>query len=1211
MKDEDIERLPLLESKKAKSQDPSFKALLQFANRYDFLIFSIGILATTISAISPAVQIYQTGEILEDIEEDYNNKEEFYESERTLAFTNYVLGVVTIIVGTISVVSFIKIRTRQGLFWRQAYFSALTRKPIEWFDKRNPAELGTSIDRDCNTIELGTGEKAMVFLSGIIFFIFSWILCFYLSIEITLVLLLKLPISLLCHYIAQKSSESIIKEKKELYQTAGAIAEECLEGIKTVASCNAQHMIAKRYQTELEPLKNSGTLMGIINGIAWGVLFSQFSFFIGLGFYIGAILIDEGDETWTGTDLTAGSLFVTCFVSGTASFSLSMSMPCLEYIFSSRIAAAALSPRIQKTKTKYDGYTKPLSIKGSISFEKVYFNYPSNPEVEILQGVSLQVEAGDSLAIVGETGSGKSTIIQLIEGFYYCSSGSVKIDGVDIKEYDLSALREFISLVSQEPVLFNCSIEENIRMGKEDASTQEIEEAATEAGASDFIENLPGRYKTWVGVKGTLISGGQKQRIALARAMIRKPKILLMDEATSALDMNTEDEVRNNIERAMVGTTVVIVAQRMSSIKKAKHIVVLDQGKVVESGTYEYLIEKDGHFKRILGVQKEGDRKIELKTASLDENVQGIHKKQDLKKADKISKDARLTAVARVIKLLRNHWPWLTITCISAIIGGGTVPIFSYFVAKNNNALIDPSEDSMLSEVQKNFFFITGASILVLVALIIMCATLSRISQLITYELRYKSLNSLLHYDQKFYDRPKSAPALLSERLSNDCEKVASLGGPLLSLLLFVLTGMIGGFILGIIHDARLAALTIAFLPFLYLVSGHGERFVTKGIIANLEKTSIIASDTFTNIKTVKSFNRQEYFYSRYIASAVIENANVMRLSYVSGFFYGCRYFMMYLIWGSVAWYGAYRVKKDTLSIEDMMITYFCVIFTSIGFIVVAFLSPDIEGGVKGGKHLFKTIDYVPEINANSQEGSFDLINGSIEFKDVEFSYEGRESIVLRSVSFAVRSGGRLGITGTTGSGKSTIGQLLLRFYDPTGGAIYLDSVPLKEYNIRHLRDAICWVGQEPMLFRGSILYNLQVARIDITAEEAIEVLAKAQAMDIVEKYGIDSDVGFRGGRLSGGQKQRIAIARALARGPKVLVLDESTSALDPVTEMNLMKSIKDEKMTVVSIAHRIRSIRDYEQILLIERGTVVEFGNHEELMAIENGFYRELFNKS
>ena len=149
------------------------------------------------------------------------------------------------------------------------------------------------------------------------------------------------------------------------------------------------------------------------------------------------------------------------------------------------------------------------------------------------------------------------------------------------------------------------------------------------------------------------------------------------------------------------------------------------------------------------------------------------------------------------------------------------------------------------------------------------------------------------------------------------------------------------------------------------------------------------------------------------------------------------------------------------------------------------------------------------------------------------------------------------------------------------------------------------------MLFRGSILYNLQVARIDITAEEAIEVLAKAQAMDIVEKYGIDSDVGFRGGRLSGGQKQRIAIARALARGPKVLVLDESTSALDPVTEMNLMKSIKDEKMTVVSIAHRIRSIRDYEQILLIERGTVVEFGNHEELMAIENGFYRELFNKS
>ena len=154
-------------------------------------------------------------------------------------------------------------------------------------------------------------------------------------------------------------------------------------------------------------------------------------------------------------------------------------------------------------------------------------------------------------------------------------------------------------------------------------------------------------------------------------------------------------------------------------------------------------------------------------------------------------------------------------------------------------------------------------------------------------------------------------------------------------------------------------------------------------------------------------------------------------------------------------------------------------------------------------------------------------------------------------------------------------------------------------------------VGQEPILFRGNILYNLQISNLDITEKEAVEVLAKAQAIDIVEKYGIDSDVGLRGNRMSGGQKQRIAIASALVRKPKVLVLDESTSALDPVTEDKLMECIRNENMTVISIAHRLRSIRDFEQIIVIEGGSVVESSNHEKLMAIEDGYYHELFVKS
>ena len=539
------------------------------------------------------------------------------------------------------------------------------------------------------------------------------------------------------------------------------------------------------------------------------------------------------------------------------------------------------------------------------------------------------------------------------------------------------------------------------------------------------------------------------------------------------------------------------------------------------------------------------------------------------------------------------------------------MPAFSYFVGSNNYIMVDPSETDKLGKVQGNFFFITEASILMFLGITVMCIALARMAQLVTYDLRYKSLNSLMYYDQKFYDRPSSAPSLLSLGLSSDCEKLSSLGGPLIGLSLYVLAAMLGGFGLGLAHDVVMALFVIVFVPVLLYLTAKGDSIISKGIVGSLEQTSVIASDTFTNIKTVQSFNRQEYFYNRYIASTIIENAKMVKQSYFAGTLFGSRFAMLFFLWGCSAWYGAYRVREGDLSMENMMITLFCIIMINIAFFIVAFLAPDIEGGIKGGKRLFQIIDYVPEINANSSEGSFSPIKGAIEFKNVEFKYEGRDRTVLYSLSFKLNAGERLGITGTTGSGKSTIGQLLLRFYDPTAGEIYLDSVPLKEYNIRHLRDSICWVGQEPILFRGSILYNLQISNPEITIEEAVEALNKAQASDIVERYGIESDVGLRGNRLSGGQKQRIAIARALVRKPKLLVFDESTSALDPVTEANLLDSIRNEKLSIISIAHRLRTIRDYEQIILIERGTVVESGSHEELMTIENGHYRELFQKS
>lgn len=1187
----------------------SFSCMYQYATKKDFMLMSVGLIANAIFSVLPVVLVTKIGDVIDIMSEYGGDLDKFYAEERETAIAQFILGVVTVALSWVAVSTFIKIGNRQGLYWKRAYFAAVINKPMKWYDKHNPAELGSAIDMDCNAIEHALGEKIMLVVSSIIFFTACWVLAFIVSIELTCIALCMLPFQIGAAYIVEKASVQASIESQEKYRIAGGIAEESLEGVKTIASCNSQEIIARNYQKELEPLKKSTTLMGILHGFGWAAFFVVLFAFSGVLFYVSAYIMVEEPEIWGfSSTIKAKEVVMIFFATAMSSFYLGTAVPCVQFIEAGRVAAARVDKMIKKNR-KFDGTKRIIRLKGAVAFEDVYFNYPSNPQVNILKGISFSVQPGENLALVGETGSGKSTIIQLIEGFYYCSTGSVQIDGVNIRDYDLSTIRELIALVNQEPILFNCSIKENIKMGNVYALDKEMKAAAIEAEADEFIESLPEKYETWAGIKGSQLSGGQKQRIAIARAMIKKPKILLLDEATSALDMNTEKKIQVTLDKVMKGRTTIIIAQRLSTIKSAKRILVLDSGKVIEDGTYESLLAADGKFTQLLNIQK----KVESEKENSEKSLEGLEKKEEItfKEIEVAQKNAG-EMMGRMIGILKKYWPWLTLALFAAVISGLTFPLFGFMFSDNVTTMLGLKGSDIVGNSKSNMFILIGSAVVILFSLTILCGALARISALYTFDLRYQGLSSLLYYDQKFYDKPTSSPPSLAYRLGTDCEKVSNVGGPVLGLQLLVAASLTGGVIVAMQHNVILSLVVIAMLPLLVVSNAKGEMLLVNGLTNNdLKKTSAIASDGLTNIKTVHSFNRQVLFHEKYVKATQEENGNVMQSAHLNGFMFGFRYCVLYFVWGVIAWFGAYRVREGELDLEDMLIVFFCIMFSSWGFMVVGALVPDIDGGIESAKKMFEIIDYEPEINANSNEGCTEPIQGNFEFKDVVFQYENRNILVLKNINFVCAAGTSLGITGTTGSGKSTIAQLLLRFYDPNAGEIFLDGRPLKSYNIRHLRDSVCWVGQEPILFRGSIYYNLQIARGDVTKEEALAAVTKAQAIDVLDRYGLDSDVGLRGNRLSGGQKQRIAIARAIVRRPKVLVLDESTSALDTITEANLQKKLKEEQFSIIAIAHRLKTIRNFDQILLIEKGAVVESGTHEKLMKISNGYYKKLYQTS
>lgn len=1188
------------------------------------------------------------------------------EYEMTLfAFYYTGIGAAVFLLGYFQISLWVTSAARQVQLIRKMYFSKVMRMEIGWFDCTSVGELNTRLSDDINKINDAIADQVAIFVQRFTTFVCGFCVGFVKGWKLTLVIIAASPLigvgaGLMALFVARLTGMEL-----QAYAKAGAVADEVLTSIRTVAAFGGEKKEVQRYDRNLVSAQRwgirKGLIMGFFTGYIWMIIFLCY----GLAFWYGSTLVVDTEE------YTPGTLLQVFFGVLIAAMNLGQASPCLEAFAAGRGAATIIFETIDR-EPEIDCFSeagyKLDKVKGDIEFHNVTFHYPSRPEVKILDQLSVAVKTGETTAFVGASGAGKSTAIQLIQRFYDPKEGMVTLDGHDIRGLNIQWLRSLIGIVEQEPVLFATTIAENIRYGRPGVTMEDIVTAAKQANAYNFIMDLPQKFDTLVGEGGGQMSGGQKQRIAIARALVRNPRILLLDMATSALDNESEAIVQEALDKVRLGRTTISIAHRLSTIKNADVIVGFEHGRAVERGKHNELLERKGVYFTLVTLQSQGDKALNEKArqmadtheeperlnlsragsyrASLRASIRQRSRSQlsnlvpessvpiagelgprayAVSQADK-SKNAipddedeepvEPAPVARILKYNLPEWPYMLFGSIGAAINGGVNPVYSLLFSQilATFSITDPVTQRREIDGICVFFVLVG--VVSFFTQMLQGYAFSKSGELLTRRLRRLGFHSMLGQEIGWFDDHRNSPGALTTRLATDASQVQGATGSQIGMIVNSLTNIGVAVIMSFYFSWKLTMLILCFLPFLALSGGFQASMLTgfaKQDKQAMETAGRISGEALNNIRTIAGLGKERNFVEMYEAQLDAPYRAALKKANVYGACYGFAQCVVFLTNSASYRFGGYLVRQEGLHFSLVFRVISAIVTSGTALGRASSYTPDYAKAKISAARFFQLLDRVPQISIYSDKGDkWDNFQGNIEFIDCKFTYPTRPDIqVLNGLNVAVKPGQTLAFVGSSGCGKSTSVQLLERFYDPDHGRVLIDGRDSTRVNVSFLRSKIGIVSQEPILFDCSIAENIKYGdnSREISMNEVISAAKKAQLHDFVmalpEKY--DTNVGAQGSQLSRGQKQRIAIARAIIRDPKILLLDEATSALDTESEKTVQEALDKarEGRTCIVIAHRLSTIQNSDIIAVMSRGLLIEKGTHDQLMALNGAYYK------
>ena len=849
-----------------------------------------------------------------------------------------------------------------------------------------------------------------------------------------------------------------------------------------------------------------------------------------------------------------------------------------------------------------------LDQAASVQFKGVRFAYPGSRGAAH-DGLEFTVQPGQRVGIVGPSGAGKTTIQRLLLRLYDPDEGQILIAGRDIREQTLASLRRQFAVVQQDTYLFFGSVEDNIRLGKLDATWDEVRAAAQAANAAEFIADLPQGYGTIVGERGLKLSGGQRQRIAIARALLRDAPILVLDEALSSVDAENEAVIQQALDRLMAGRTTLIFAHRLSSVIDADRILVLGQGQVVEQGRHGGLMAQGGVYHRLMAAQAQdksaADQPLQARTMT-DERPFAEDLPMEAGESDAILRARGLGWAGAFAALLAHVAPWKGRLILTFIFGVSRVAAYTGI------GIVGALAVAAVKLGQPY-----GYLLWILAAMAPTAGILHWLESWVAHDMAFRLLAEMRIALFEKLDR--LAPAYLLGRRTGDLVSVAT--QDVETVEFFFAHTVAPAFVAVLVPLLVMATLAyfgaplaLALAPFLlvvgfspFLMRGRVDRLGSAAREA-LGELNAHAVDSIQGLTEVVAFQAEDRRGRDFMTLA--ERQIQLRLPFFRELTLQTVLLEMATGLGGLAVVatGAQLVGGGAMPALHLPLLTLLAMAAFLPISEIANIGRQLADTLGATRRLYAV--HEEEVPVRDGPGIVPAAPAGLAFKGVDFAYGGSKMPALEDVSFTVPVGRTLALVGPSGAGKTTIAHLFMRFWDPDRGRIELDGHDLRDYHLDEMRQRIALVAQDTYLFNDTLRANIHIARPEASEAELAQAIQRAALDEFVAGLpeGLETPVGERGMRLSGGQRQRVAIARAFLKDAPVLILDEATSHLDAVNEQ-LVRAALDDLMaqrTTIVIAHRLSTVRDADHIVVLDKGKVMEQGRHDELIAA-GGLYAHL----